>query len=184
VSSSRSELRQFGEHPVTPNPHFETARSWKAARAMLTFQPLEPGYTAGLDLEFLRIHVRDHKMRVVRTDDRTLEAHYGGFVLSQVRKGAEEARKWVMSVTYGRVTKESDVAGRPAKVCEVGPEPPPDDIDGRTPAVVTWADKELFFLVASDTMPAAELICVAVSLYGSQLRHHAPRANRFRSGRK
>jgi len=151
---------------------------------MLTFQPLEPGYTAGLDLEFLRIHVRDHKMRVVRTDDRTLEAHYGGFVLSQVRKGAEEARKWVMSVTYGRVTKESDVAGRPAKVCDLGPEPPPDDIDGRIPAVVTWVDKELFFLVASDTMPAAELICVAVSLYGSQSRHRSAESQSISVGKK
>jgi hypothetical protein len=35
---------------MTKNPHFETASSWKAARAKLTFQPREPGYTAGLRL--------------------------------------------------------------------------------------------------------------------------------------
>ena len=34
-----------------------------------------------------------------------------------------------------------------ARIYELGPEPGPDDIDGRTPAVVTWHDADLFFLV-------------------------------------
>src|SRR5260221_1388294 len=116
------------------NLHFKTARSWKTARAMLTFAPMAPAYTAGCRLQSLRIHVRDHKMRVIPTSDRTLEAHYGGFVLSQVWKGAEEARKGVMSVTYGRPAQDSAVTGPPAPVCALGPEPPPDDIHWRSPA--------------------------------------------------
>jgi hypothetical protein len=50
---------------MTENPHFETASSWKTARAMLTFEPVEPAFTAGLRLQSIRIHVRDHKMRVL-----------------------------------------------------------------------------------------------------------------------
>ena len=86
---------------MTNNPHFETASSWKAARAKLTFQPREPGYTAGLRLHSIRIHVRDHKLREVSINDRTLEAHYGGFVLSQARKGTDEARRLALDVRYG-----------------------------------------------------------------------------------
>lgn len=40
----------------------------------------------------------------------------------------------------------------------------PDDIDGRSPAVVAWHDGEMFFLIASDQMSTAELIAVACSL--------------------
>ena len=76
---------------MTKNPHFETASSWKAARAKLTFQPREPGYTVGLPLHSIRIHVRDHKLRELSINDRTLEGHYGGFVLSQARKGTDES---------------------------------------------------------------------------------------------
>src|SRR5262245_47118618 len=125
---------------------------------MLTFSPLQPIFTAGNELRSLRVHVRDHKMRRVPVGDRTLEAYYGGFVLSQARKGAEEAHKWVTSVTYGRAEQFVDIAGRVARICELGPEPPQDDIDGRTPAVVAWADEGLFLLVASDTISAAEIL--------------------------
>ena len=51
---------------MNENPHFATANSWKAARTMLTFAPLVPTHTAGLRLQALRIHVRDHKMRDLR----------------------------------------------------------------------------------------------------------------------
>ena len=62
---------------MTSNAHFETARTWKAARAMLTFHPLEPEYTAGLRLQSIRIHVRDHKLRELSAADRTLRPkHY------------------------------------------------------------------------------------------------------------
>jgi len=39
----------------------------------------------------IRIHVRDHKLRELSINDRTLEGHYGGFVLSQARKGTYES---------------------------------------------------------------------------------------------
>jgi len=51
------------------------------------------------------------------------------------------------------------------KIYELGPEPEPDDIDGRSPAVVVWADGELFCLVASSTMLVQELVKIAKSLY-------------------
>ena len=153
---------------MTNNPHFETAPSWKAARTMLAFQPLEPGQTAGLRLQSIRIHVRDHKARLLAVGDRTLEAHYGGFVLSQARKGAEEARRLALAVPYGLTGQDAQIAGRAARVYELGPEPPPDDIDGRPPAVVAWHDAELFCLIASDTMSADQLVGIALSLYGQR----------------
>jgi hypothetical protein len=133
---------------------------------MLTFRPIEPGYTAGLRLQAIRIHVRDHKFRELSVNDRTLEAHYGGFVLSQARKrNADEAMHLALVVAYGRAGRDSYVAGHAARVYELGPEPAPDDIDGRSPAVVTWHDAELFCLIASGTMLSDELVKVANSLY-------------------
>jgi len=61
------------------DPHFEAASSWKSARAMLNFDPVEPKYTAGMPLKSIRIHVRDHKRRELAIADRTIEAHYGSF---------------------------------------------------------------------------------------------------------
>ena len=69
---------------MTSNPHFETAPSWKAARAMLTFRPLAPQDTGGLHLQSIQIHVRDHKLRELPIADRTLEAHYGGLRVESV----------------------------------------------------------------------------------------------------
>ncbi len=151
--------------PLTSNPHFETVSSWKAARAMVTFRPLEPKHTAGLHLQSIRIHVRDHKLRELRIEDRTLEAHYGGFVLSQSRKGANEARRLALAVSYGRTAREAQIAGCAARVYDLGPEPAPDDIDGRSHSVVTWHDAEMFYLIASDEMAADVLVPIATSLY-------------------
>lgn len=147
------------------NPHFETAPSWKAARSMLAFQPLEPQHTAGLRLQSIRIHVRDHKLRELSVDDRTLEAHYGRFVVSQARKGVTEAQRLALAVPYGRAGRDAQIAGCAARVYELGPEPPPDDIDGRSPSVVTWHDAEMFYLIASDEMSSDELARIAISLY-------------------
>jgi hypothetical protein len=44
----------------------------------------------------------------------------------------------------------------------------PDDIDGRTPAVVSWADGDLHVLVVSDTLQADELLRIAASIYYSK----------------
>src|SRR3989442_9881069 len=101
---------------MTSNPHFETAPSWKAARAMLTFRPLEPKDTGRLHLQSIQIHVRDHKLRELPVEDRTIEAHYGGFVLSQSRKGANEARRLALAVPYGRAAREAEIAGCAARV--------------------------------------------------------------------
>jgi len=132
---------------------------------MVTFQPIEPAHTAGLRLQSIQIHVRDHKRRELPIEDRTLEAHYGGFVLSQSRKGAEEARRLALNVSYGRAGREARIAGRDARVYELGPEPAPGDIDGRSPAVVTWHDADMFYLIASGEMSADDLVRVALSLY-------------------
>ena len=152
---------------VTINPHFETAGSWKAARAMLTFRPLEPSHTAGFRLQSIRIHVRDHKLRELAIGERTLEADYGGFVLSQSKKDASEARRLALDVSYGQAARDARIAGRAARAYERGPEPPPDDIDGRSPSVVTWYDADMFFLIASAEMSSGDLIDVAGSLYKS-----------------
>jgi hypothetical protein len=112
--------------------------------------------------------VRDHKLGELSINDRTLEAHYGGFVLSQARKGTDEARRLALDVRYGSAGQEGQIAGHAARIYELGPEPAPDDIDGRSPAVVTWHDADLFFLVASDTMSSRELVRIAISLYGRE----------------
>jgi hypothetical protein len=152
---------------MTSNPHFETARSWHAAWSMLAFRPLKPAYTAGCQLQALRIYVRDHKLRVLSVADRTLEAHYGEFVVSQARKGIDEARRLALQVSYGCDPRDGQIAGRAARIYDMGPEPEPDDVDGRAPAVVTWPDGELFFLLASSTTRSDMLIKVALSLYDS-----------------
>lgn len=147
------------------NPHFEMVASWSVARTRLTFQPLEPKETVGRRLQWIRIHVRDHKLRELRIDERSLEAHYGDFVVSQSRKGVDEARRLALEVSYGQEAREARVAGRTARVYELGPEPPPDDIDGRSPSVVVWHDAEMFYLIASGQMTADALMPIAESLY-------------------
>jgi hypothetical protein len=150
---------------MTAPPHFETASTWRNAEAWLTFRPLVPSQTAGLTLRSLRIHVRDHKQRELAIGDRTLEAHYGGFVLSQSQKSATEARRLVVDVSYGRKWRETRLAGHEARMYERGPEPPPDDIDGRSPAVVTWHDGDMFYLIASDELDADDLLRIGLSMY-------------------
>lgn len=157
----------MGREAETANPHFETVESFEAAKARLTFTPCRPRFTAGLALQSLRIHVRDHKMREVPVDDRSLEAFYGRFSFAQARKGAAEARRWALDVSYGRDVRTGNVAGHEARLYELGPEPPPDDVDGRAPALVTWHDGEMHFLVASHEMTVAELVPIAASVYSS-----------------
>ena len=132
---------------------------------MLEFEPIEPRHTAGFSLQSLRIHVRDHKMRELPVRERTLEADYGGFTLSQARKGVTEMRRLAIDVSYGRDPRIAQIAGCAARVFELGPEPEPGDIDGRSPAVVTWHKGEMFYLVASYEMPSTKLFEIAASLY-------------------
>jgi hypothetical protein len=44
----------------------------------------------------------------------------------------------------------------------------PDDIDGRSPAIVAWHDGELVCLIASDTMSSDQLVRIAILLYGQR----------------
>jgi hypothetical protein len=149
----------------TSNPCFEVASSLKAARAMLTFQPREPKDTAGRRRQAILVYVRDFKLREVPVEDRTLEVHYGAFVLSQSRKGEQEARRLALGVSYGEAPRETQIAGHAARAYELGPEPEPDDIDGRRLSVVTWQDGEMFFLLASGEMFSDELVRIACSMY-------------------
>ncbi|MFC2177165.1 hypothetical protein ACFLRH_01980 [Actinomycetota bacterium] len=147
------------------NPHFLTVGSLKEAAAELAFQPIEPGHTAGQARLSIQIHVRDHKNRELRVADRTLEIHYGAFVFSQARRGIAEAARLALSVSYGRAPRAVETSGHPAHVHELGPKPGPADIDGREPAVVTWHDGEMHYLVASGELPAEVLVRIAGSLY-------------------
>jgi|KBSSwiS6_1023812.scaffolds.fasta_scaffold03550_3 hypothetical protein len=150
---------------MAENIHFAAVPDWKAAQAMLTFEPRQPTIPAGLEPARLRIFVRDHKMRELAVAERTLEAFYTGFVFTQSRKGVEEARRLALDVSYGRDRQEASIGGHAARAYELGPEPEPDDIDGRPPSVVTWHDGEMFFFLASGEMPVAELIPIAASIY-------------------
>lgn len=132
---------------------------------MVSFQPRRPRNTAGRDLESLRVFVRDHRHREVPVEKRSLEAYFGTFVVSQSHRGRKEARRWAVEVSYGREPREVRVVGHEGRVYELGPEPPPDDVDGRTPAVVVWHDAGMHFLVASDELEADTLLTVATSMY-------------------
>jgi hypothetical protein len=155
---------------MTANEHFASVPDLAAAREMLTFNPLEPTFTAGLARQGLRIFIRDHKKRDVPVSDRTLEAHYGRFVVTQSRHDVKEARRLALDVSYGREPREAMIAGHPARVYQLGPDPGPEDIDGPMPSVVTWHDGEMFFLIASHEMKVEELIPVAMSMYVSRSR--------------
>ena len=152
---------------MTAHPHFESANTWAAARGLLAFRPVEPRDTAGLAVVSIRVHVRDHKLRELALEERTLEVSFGAFVLSQSRPGAGEARRLALEVLYGQAPREMQIAGHSARVYELGPVPPPDDLDGRTPSVVAWHDAEMLYLIASGEMAAERLVQIAESMYQS-----------------
>lgn len=147
------------------NPHFVSADTIEEAAELLTFRPIPPGYTAGFGLAAIRVFVRDHRMRDVPMTRRTVELHYGGFVVSQSRPGREEARQLAVEVRYGASPVEVLVLGREGKLYELGPEPDPGDPDGRMPSVVTWHEDGIHHLVASDSLASSELTQIAMSLY-------------------
>lgn len=147
------------------NEHFLSPETWDAAAELVTFTPRQPQYTAGASLSSLAVHVRDHKNRDLPLGDRTLEAHYGRFVISQSRKPAGEAKRWALEKSYGPEPIVATIFGHDARLYHRGPEPEPDDIDGRMPAVVVWHDGEMFYLVASGELEPDELVRIAMSLY-------------------
>ena len=68
-------------------------------------------------------------------------------------------------IVHGSTHRDTRISGNDALVYELGPEPDPDDIDGRSPAVMTWHDAAMHYLVASAEMSAEVLIRIAESLY-------------------
>ncbi len=155
---------------MTDTPHFEPPTSWEAAEAMLTFRPVRPRHVAGFRLESFAVHMRDHKKRELPPGGRTLEVHYGGFVLTQTRLDKNEARRQALSVAYGAAARSAAVAGHEARTYELGPDCLADDVDGRSPAVVAWHDGEMFYLIASDRLSTEALLGIAGSMYGSGVR--------------
>ncbi len=139
------------------NKHFISVDGWDEAAATLGFEPLRPRQEA----RAFRIHVRDHRMREVAP---TLEVHFAGFVLSQALREPDEAGR-MAAERFGPDPRQVLVGGHPGFVYELGPEPGPDDIDPRPPAIVTWADGALFVLLASESMEANDLLEISGSLY-------------------
>lgn len=122
------------------SPHFKSFKTWQEAQPWLTFRPLVPQFTAGCALESVCVYVMDHKRRGLAAEDRSLEAHYGAFAFTQSFRPPGEARRLALEVTYGSNPQQALIIGREARAYELGPEPPPGDIDGRSPSVVTWYD--------------------------------------------
>lgn len=146
------------------NPHFERLADWETARARLDFALAVPGDTLGHALVSLSLYVRDHRMRGVRAEKQTLEAHYGAFNFSLSRPGVEAARLAVVETSYGATSRTERVKDCEARVYPMGPEPEPDDPDGRMPAVVVWADEDRFYFLASHDLDEEALLVIARSV--------------------
>lgn len=148
------------------NQHFDTVADWAKAGDLVDFEPRRPAFTAGFAIQSLAVHVMDHRKRRLPVSARSLEAHYGGFVIDQKRaSSAAEANRLALSTPYGPTPVTVRVAGQEARSYALGPVPDPGDFDGRSPAVVVWHDGELVYLVASDQLDEETLLRIAVSLY-------------------
>ena len=84
-----------------------------------------------------------------------------------------QRRRRALEVRYGEGATAIRIAGHEGRAYPLGPEVPPDDIDGRSAAVVTWADGAMFHFVMSTQLPLDEVTIVAASLYAAGV---APRA--------
>lgn len=147
------------------NPHFLNAASWGEAAALVNFEPIAPAWTDGNEAQSFAVHVMDHKQREIDPDDRSLEIYYGSFSMSQSLKPGGEAQRWALEVSFGPSPLAIDIGGHEGRVYQLGPEPEPDDIDPRMPAVVSWYDGDLFYLVASEVLGADTLQRIAESCY-------------------
>lgn len=144
------------------NPHFEFPGSLTEAASLLEFDPLTPK-APGLTMNSIAVFVRDHKHRELSRRERSLEIHYDGFVFSQTRKGAVDARRMTQEVSFGPAPQETLIAGREGRLYHLGPEL--DAIDPRSPATVVWHDDEMFYLIASESLDAYALLRIAESAY-------------------
>lgn len=141
------------------NAHFISVAGWEEAEEFLGFEPLRPA----MEPRALRVHVKDHRLRDTPP---TLEAYFDGFVLSQAERDLDDAAR-LATKRYGPDRKEVSVSGHPGYAYELGPEPEPDDIDPRSPSVITWADGGRFVFLASEEKNAADLLQIAASLYSA-----------------
>ncbi len=151
--------------PPDPLPRFLAPDTWDEAAALMAFTPRRPADTRGRALRGLRVHVRDHRRRDLPLHLRTFEAHYDGVAVCQSRPGASSAKRRALEVRYGEGATAIRIAGHEGRAYPLGPEVPPDDIDGRSAAVVTWADGAMFHFVMSTQLPVDEVTIVAASLY-------------------
>lgn len=148
------------------NDHFDTVADWTQAAGLVDFEPRRPAFTAGFALQSLAVHVMDHRQRRLPVSARSLEAHYGGFAIDQKRAPtAAQAKQLALSTPYGLAPVTVRVAGQEARSYALGPVPDPDDIDGRSPAVVVWYESDRVYLVASGQLEAETLLRIAASLY-------------------
>lgn len=154
-----------GETPPDPQPRFLAPATWEEAATLVDFAPRRPSDTRGRALRGLRVHVRDHRRRDLPRHLRSLEAHYDGLAVAQSRPGASAARRRALEVVYGQGAMPIAVHGHAGRAYPLGPEVPPDDIDGRSAAVVTWHDGAMFVFVMSTCLPVDELALVAESFY-------------------
>lgn len=146
------------------NPHFAAVDSLEAAEALLSFRPSVPTFSAGCELDSIAVFVMDHRRRQVPVDQRIVELHYGQFVVSQQAPGPAEVRRLALEVSYGRAPIDIQLPTGPGRAYELGPPVPPDDIDGRAPAVVAWAAGDRFVLVASSDYERDVLLEIARSI--------------------
>lgn len=148
------------------NDHFEIIVDWEDAARLVDFEPRRPGFTAGFDLVSIAVHMVDHRKRRLPISSRSLEAHYGGFVIDQKREdSATDAKRRALSTSYGPDAESVRIAGFEARSYALGPEPAPDDIDSRSLAVIVWSDGTIFYLVASDQLNKTTLHHIASSMY-------------------
>ena len=144
--------------------HFWTVESWQEAAALLDFVPRPLPEISGRPLLKLEIYVRDLK-RDLPISDRILEARYPGIAFAQSKKDLAEARRQALDVRYGQDPQPVLVGGNEGRMYELGPEVPPDDVDGRSSSVVAWADGPIFYLIASGDLTLTTLVPIAQSLY-------------------
>lgn len=147
------------------NPHFEFPADWAQAGELVDFEPVQPVHTAGFELVSLAVFIRDHRQRELPRGERSLEAHYGDFVLTQACPGRDKARRLALQTPYGVAPRSGSIAGREARIYELGAAVAADDIDARSPAVVAWCDGDRFYLIASSAMSADGLLTIAESIY-------------------
>lgn len=149
--------------PAPPAPVFVACASWPESARLLTFVPRAPRDCDGDRVAALRVFVRDHRGRELPAARRTVEAHYATFVFSQSSDVTGPASRLLRGPITGDATAVT-IQGRPGFLYPQGPEPSPDDPDGRRPALVVWEDNGVHLLLASDELTPTRLVLIAESI--------------------